>query len=142
MVNREPAVEGFDGLLGLEVIELSDERARGRVVVRGELTQGAGAVHGGVYAAVAEAIASIGAAVAARTLDPEAGVVGLDNHTSFLRAARAGTEIVAEARPRLAGRRTQSWDVTMRDPDGRELAVSRVRLLVAPLAGLPHGRSP
>jgi uncharacterized protein (TIGR00369 family) len=80
--------------------------------------------------------------VNARTRDPAAGVVGLDNHTSFLRAARAGTEILAEALPRHAGRRTQSWDVTMRDPDGRELAVSRVRLLVQPLADLPHGRFP
>ena len=91
---------------------------------------------------IAEALASIGAAVSARALDPEAGVVGLDNHTTFLRAARAGTEILAEARPLHAGRRTQTWDVTMRDPDGRELAVSRVRLLVWALSALPHGRFP
>ena len=101
-----------------------------------------GIVHGGVYAAIAEAIASIGAAVSARALDPDLGVVGLDNHTSFLRAARAGTEIAAQAVPRHAGRRTQSWDVTMRDPDGRELAVSRVRLLVQPRVNLPSGGAP
>jgi 1,4-dihydroxy-2-naphthoyl-CoA hydrolase len=124
------------------VDEITPVRVHARLTVEERHLQPYGIVHGGVYAAVAEAIASIGAAVSARTLDPESGVVGLDNHTSFLRAARAGTEILAEARPRHAGRRTQSWDVTMRDPDGRELAVSRVRLLVAPLSGLPHGRFP
>jgi uncharacterized protein (TIGR00369 family) len=98
-----------------------------------------GIVHGGVYAAIAEAIASIGASVNASGRVPGSAVVGLDNHTTFIRATRLGTEIRAEALPRQAGRRTQSWDVSMRDPEGRELAVSRVRLLVQPLADLPHG---
>jgi 1,4-dihydroxy-2-naphthoyl-CoA hydrolase len=98
-----------------------------------------GIVHGGVYAAIGEAIASIGAAVNAISREPGMGVVGLDNHTSFLRAATAGTEIVAVALPRHAGRRTQSWEVVMRDGAGRDLAISLVRLLVQPSSHLPGG---
>ena len=124
------------------VDEITPVRVHARLTVGEHHLQPYGIVHGGVYAAIAEALASIGAAVSARALDPEAGVVGLDNHTTFLRAARAGTEILAEARPRHAGRRTHTWDVTMRDPDQRELAVSRVRLLVWALSALPHGRFP
>lgn len=121
------------------VDEISPTRVTARLLVDERHLQPFGIVHGGVYAAVAEAIASIGASVNASSRVPGSSVVGLDNHTSFLRAARLGTEILAEALPRQAGRRTQSWDVTMRDPDHRELAVSRVRLLVQPLSDLPHG---
>jgi 1,4-dihydroxy-2-naphthoyl-CoA hydrolase len=121
------------------VDEITPTRVIARLAVDERHLQPYGIVHGGVYAAVAEAIASIGAAVSASSRDPEAGVVGLDNHTSFLRAAGAGTEIVAEAQPRHAGRRTQSWAVIMRDGSGRELATSTVRLLVQPLRDLPGG---
>jgi uncharacterized protein (TIGR00369 family) len=77
--------------------------------------------------------------VNAASKTPGAAVVGLDNLTTFIRATRLGTEIHAEATPRQAGRRTQSWDVSMRDPEGHELAVSRIRLLVQPISDLPHG---
>jgi uncharacterized protein (TIGR00369 family) len=119
--------------------EISPTRVTARLTVDEHHLQPFGIVHGGVYAAIAEAIASIGASVNASSRVPGTAVVGLDNHTSFLRATRMGTVIHAEALPRQAGRRTQSWDVTMRDPDGRELAVSRVRLLVQPMSDLPHG---
>jgi len=110
-----------------------------RLTVDGRHLQPFGIVHGGVYAAIAEAIASIGAGMNPHARVPGSSVVGLDNHTSFLRATRAGAVILAEAIPRQAGRRTQSWDVSMRDAEGREVAISRVRLLVQPLADLPHG---
>lgn len=126
-------------MLGLVVEEITPTRVTCRMPVTEHHLQPFGIVHGGVYAAIAEAIASIGASVNASSKVPGSAVVGLDNHTTFIRATRIGTTIHAEAVPRQAGRRTQSWDVSMRDPDGRELAVSRVRLLVQPLADLPHG---
>jgi len=121
------------------VDEVSADRVLAHLTVEEHHLQPFGIVHGGVYAAIAEAIASIGATVNAAAKVPGSAVVGLDNHTTFIRAAGLGTEIRAEATPRQAGRRTQSWDVSMRDPDGREIAVSRVRLLVQPLGDLPHG---
>jgi uncharacterized protein (TIGR00369 family) len=130
---------GLNHVLGLEVDEITPTRVTARLTVDERHLQPMGIVHGGVYAAIAEAIASIGAVCNAASRFPGSGVVGLDNHTSFLRATRAGTEIRAEAVPRQAGRRTQSWDVTMRDPEGREVAISRVRLLVQPLTDLPSG---
>ena len=56
--------QGFDGLYGLELTELTDERVRGRVAVSDEIKQPAGLVHGGVYAAIAESLASYGTASA------------------------------------------------------------------------------
>ena len=70
-INKVPRVQidvpfryehGFDDLYGLEFTEVSDELVRGEVVVRDELKQPAGLVHGGVYASIAESLASIGTA--------------------------------------------------------------------------------
>lgn len=122
-------VVGMVRLIGLELDEVGPARVTAHLQVGEEHLQPYGLVHGGVYATIAETLASIGAALAARQAGL-AGVVGLENHTSFLRMARAGERIEAEAIPRHAGRRVHSWAVSIRAAsDARELAVSSVRLL-------------
>jgi 1,4-dihydroxy-2-naphthoyl-CoA hydrolase len=119
--------QGFDGLYGLELTELSDEIARGRVTVRDELKQPAGLVHGGVYAAVAESLASFGTAV---SVIPEGKLaMGLSNQTSFLRPVTDGT-IEAVAVRRHRGRTTWVWEVEMSDDRGRLCVLSRVTIAV------------
>ena len=56
-----PAAEAspFDGHYGLEIEEASHELVRGRVLVRDHHKQPTGVVHGGVYASIAEALASL-----------------------------------------------------------------------------------
>ena len=83
-----------------------------------------GIVHGGVYAAIAETLASMGTAVggARRTA---ALPLGMANNTSFLRPVTAGT-IHATATAFHRGRTSWIWDVEMRDDDGRLCATSRV----------------
>jgi 1,4-dihydroxy-2-naphthoyl-CoA hydrolase len=56
-------------------------------------------------------------------------VVGLENHTSFVRAVRDGT-LRATATPITRGRRSQLWEVVVRDAGGKTVATGRVRLLV------------
>ena len=122
---------GLDAVLGVQWEEMSPTRVRARLVIDERHLQPYGIVHGGVYAAVAESTASIGAALSAQRFDPASGAVGLENHTTFLRAVGAGTEVVIEATPLHAGRRTQAWQVSVREAvSGRELATSRVRLMV------------
>jgi uncharacterized protein (TIGR00369 family) len=122
---------GFIGLLGLQFDEITSTRVTAHLEIGEQHLQPYGLVHGGVYAAVAESLASVGATVAAGTEGSGRGAVGLENHTSFLRTARAGQRVDAEATVRHAGRRVHQWEVTMRDAeDGRELATSRVRLLL------------
>lgn len=117
---------GFDGLLGLEILELSDRAARGRVVVREELKQPLGLVHGGVYAAIAESIASVATAVAVM---PDAEAVGLSNQTSFLRPITGGA-IHAAANRRHRGRTTWVWEVEMSDDEGRLCVLTRMTVAV------------
>lgn len=119
----------FDELYGLEVDELGDGVARGHVVVRDELKQPAGLVHGGVYAAMAEALASAGTFVVVN--DDGNVAMGMSNHTTFLRPVTQGTvQAVAHARHR--GRRTWVWDVELTDDRDRPIALSRVTIAVRP----------
>ena len=105
-------------------------RVVARMRVKPQHLQPYGIIHGGVHCALAEMAASTGAAMSAMQRDPTMGAVGLENHTTFLRAAGEGAMLVAEATPLHAGRRTQSWQVEIRDETtGRLVARSTVRLL-------------
>jgi 1,4-dihydroxy-2-naphthoyl-CoA hydrolase len=121
------ALPGFDGLLGLEILTLSDELVTARVPVRDELKQPAGLVHGGVFASIAESIASFATWYAVR--EDGYSAQGLSNQTSFLRPILDGT-IHAAARRRHRGRTTWVWEVDISDDDGRLCALVRMTIAV------------
>jgi 1,4-dihydroxy-2-naphthoyl-CoA hydrolase len=85
-----------------------------------------GIVHGGVHAGLIETVASVGAGIVA--VPRGQTVVGLENHTTFVRAARSG-RLRVTATPLSRGRTTQIWEATVRDDQERVLATGRVRLL-------------
>ena len=86
-----------------------------------------GIVHGGVYCAIVEAACSIGAALYAYTRD-QGGAVGIENHTSFLKAVRTG-HVTAIARPSSRGRRLQMWICECRNEQDELLATGTVRMM-------------
>lgn len=125
-----PLDRSFDALYGLEVLEIDEQRVRAQVVVRDELKQPMGLVHGGVLAAIAESITSL---ATFRAVFPEgSSAQGLSNHSSFLRPIREGT-IHAEARRRHRGRTTWVWDVDISDDQGRLCAIVRMTVAVRAL---------
>jgi 1,4-dihydroxy-2-naphthoyl-CoA hydrolase len=121
---------GFDGLYGLELTELSDRLAGARVEVRDELKQQFGLVHGGVFAAIAESLASIATVVAVAASGRTA--VGLSNQTSFLRPITDGT-IHARAERKHAGRTTWVWEVEISDDEGRLCVLTRMTVAIREL---------
>lgn len=118
---------GFDGLYGLEIIELTPERGRAQVPIRDELKQPFGLVHGGVYAAIAESLASLCTGIAVFPEGKQAS--GLSNQTSFLRPMLEGT-IHAEAVRKHAGRTTWVWEVEQSDDQGRLCVLTRMTIAV------------
>jgi uncharacterized protein (TIGR00369 family) len=78
-----------------------------------------GIVHGGVPCGVIETLAFIGAALVAMPRGQR--VVGLENHTSFIRAVRTG-KLHAAARPVTQGRKTQVWEGWIRYDEGEIVA--------------------
>jgi uncharacterized protein (TIGR00369 family) len=118
---------GFDALYGLEVTEASSSELRGRVEVRDELKQPGGLVHGGVYAAISESLASLGTMIGVHGDGKVA--VGLSNQTSFLRPIIAGV-IHAHAVRKHAGRTTWVWEVEIVDDAGRLCVLTRMTVAV------------
>jgi len=124
---REAFAQGFDRLYGLELLAYSDEAVHAQVTVRDELKQPMGLVHGGVYAAIAESIASF--ATFAAVADDGNVATGLANATSFLRPITAGV-IHALAERKHRGRTTWVWDVSFTDDAERLCALTRMTIAV------------
>ena len=122
-----PLDRTFDALYGLDVEAVGEEEARATVPVRDAIKQPMGLVHGGVFAAVAEALASMATALAVAADGKQA--MGLSNATSFMRPITEGT-VHAVARRIHRGRTTWVWDVDITDDDGRRCAVTRMTIAV------------
>jgi uncharacterized protein (TIGR00369 family) len=99
----------------------------GHLPVTLKVCQPMGLVHGGVYAAVAESLASIGTGYAVMAEGKAA--MGMSNNTTFMRPATEGT-IHGVATAIHRGRTTWVWDVEIRNDDGKMCAVSRVTIAV------------
>jgi len=120
--------DAFDATIGFVVDPTSEiGHLTGTLPVRPRVCQPFGIVHGGVYAAIAETLASQGTANAVRS---EGRVpLGMSNNTSFLRPVSQGS-VHGEATAIHRGRTSWVWDVQMRDDEGRLCATSRVTIAV------------
>lgn len=128
-----PMDRSFDALYGLEVLEPAPEDGpdtmRGRVAIREELRQQTGLLHGGVLAAVAEALASWGTWRGAATAG--IAVMGMSNETSFLRSFSDG-HVHALATAVHRGRTRWLWETRFSDDAGQLCAVSLVNIAIRP----------
>ena len=132
--------DGWMGAMGVKIVSATADEVVAEVEVGPVHLQAYGIVHGGLHAGLIESIASIGAALHAMPMGRS--VVGLENHTSFLRAVRSG-KLRAVARPLSRGRKSQVWEGSVYDDQGRLAASGRVRLLAlspeSQLAGAKAG---
>jgi len=119
--------ETLDTVLGFEVLEHGDGFVTGQVPVTDRIKQALGLVHGGVYAALAEGLCSLGTFLAHH--DKGLVVSGQQNDTSFLRPITEGT-VRAECRARHRGRTTWVWECEFTNDDGKLCALSRVTIAV------------
>jgi 1,4-dihydroxy-2-naphthoyl-CoA hydrolase len=133
-LNASPS--GWNQAMGIHFVSATADEVVAEMEIAEHHRQPYGIVHGGVHSGLIEAVTSVGAALAA--LARSQSVVGLENHTSFLNAVREG-KLRATAQPLMRGRRTQIWEATVTDAEGRSVATGRVRFLAleagASLAG-------
>jgi uncharacterized protein (TIGR00369 family) len=121
-----PPVTGWDRTMGLRIVRASRDEVVAEYDVDARHHQPYGIVHGGVHCTAVETVCSTGAGLDATARGQS--VVGVENHTSFVRAVRAGT-VTVRATPITRGRRSQLWEAVARDADGRVVSTGRVRLL-------------
>jgi 1,4-dihydroxy-2-naphthoyl-CoA hydrolase len=113
-------------LLDIEFDEITSTRVSGSVGADERHHQPWGIVHGGLYTAVIETFATVGAFEAVNDRDQRA--VGVSNATDFLRPYRTGRPQVL-AVPIQQGRTQQLWQVEIRRPeDDKLIARGQVRL--------------
>jgi 1,4-dihydroxy-2-naphthoyl-CoA hydrolase len=125
MVDLDGIVDsGLNKTLGLRLDEVGPDRVVMSWTVGPQHLQPYGIVHGGVYCSVVESSASIAAAM---WFGDRGQVVGVANHTNFLRSAREGT-LTATATPIHRGRSQQLWLVEITDDEQRAVARGEVRL--------------
>ncbi|MFT3923569.1 MAG: PaaI family thioesterase [Myxococcales bacterium] len=119
-----PAPGGFNQALNLKFLSADANEVVAELPISPQHHQPMGIVHGGVYCAMVETVCSVGGHLASGGMM----VVGVDNHTSFLKAQRAGT-LRATARALVRGRRTQLWEANIVNLEGELVATGRVRLI-------------
>lgn len=128
----------FPGDLGVEPLEIEDQRAVGRLLVDQRHLHPGGYVHGGVWAAVADSVA---AWATWRNIRPGHGFTTIELKQNVFSAALPGDELIATAQPLHVGRSTAVIEVRIekRPGDGGEsrLAASFVvtQFVLAPRDG-------
>lgn len=132
-MSADQPAPGFVDTLAFTTSESTGTRVTGSAELGPEQHTPWGVVHGGVYCAIVESAASIGASNAVREQGQFS--VGVNNSTDFIRSMTAGrVDVVAE--PVQQGRTQQLWQVTLtRAEDGKLVAQGRVRLQNVPLPG-------
>lgn len=122
-----PVADSFEGFLGLEWLAFDEASARVRFPVRAALRQPLGLLHGGIYSAVAETVASV---VTAHAVAPNHQTAsGMNNCANFLRPITQGTlEVVARRVSAEPGEWV--WTHDFSDASGRLCAVVTVTVAV------------
>ena len=107
-------------LLGIRVVEATNERVVAELTIRDDLTTVGGSLHGGTLMAFAD---TIGATATMLNLPAGAGTTTMESKTNFFAGARAGV-VRAETTPLHRGKRTMVWQTRVTDDNGRLLSLT------------------
>ena len=100
--------DSFPGHLGIDPLEIEDDRARGRIVVDRRHLHPGGYVHGGAWTALGDTVA---AWVTFRNIPPGHDFTTIELKLNVFGSGLPGDEIVAEATPLHVGRSTDVVEV-------------------------------
>lgn len=120
----------FPGLLGVKVTTATPERVVAELSVRDDLCTVPGICHGGVLMAFADTLGAVGTVL---NLPDGAGTTTIESKTNFFGPGVAGTTLAAECLPLHRGRRTHTWQTSIRSPEGKLLAqVTQTQMVLTP----------
>lgn len=109
--------------LGIEFTRLGDDFLEAKMPVDERTCQPAGLLHGGASVALAETLGSVAAYLCFD--DPSAQVVGIEISASHLNPIRSGW-VIGLVKPLKIGRRTQVWEIQIRDETDKPICISRL----------------
>jgi 1,4-dihydroxy-2-naphthoyl-CoA hydrolase len=127
----ELARQPFPHLMGVEIVEATKERVRGKLVVRPDLCTSGQTIHGGAIMAFADMLGATGAFL---NLPEGAGTTTIESKTNFIGPAREGSIVVGEATPIHIGRRSSVWQTRITTEAGKLVAVvTQTQFVLEPL---------
>ena len=117
----------FPGHIGVEIDSVADGVVRGRMQLADHHLAPNGYLHAAAVIGLADTACGYGSILSL----PEGGIgfTTIELKTNFVRSVKEGT-ITCEATLVHGGRTTQIWDATVRDPDGRAMALFRCTQLI------------
>jgi uncharacterized protein (TIGR00369 family) len=110
----------FPKVLGIRMLEASQERVRAELTVTPEICTTGNTLHGGAIMTLADFLGASGTFL---NLPRDAGTTTLESKTNFIGAARVGDTITAVCEPVHRGKSTQVWRTTISHSDGRLVAI-------------------
>lgn len=116
-------------MLGVEFVSVETTRVVGRLVVRPEMGNGNGVLHGGAFMAFADHVGAIGAVV---NLPKGARTATIESKTNFFLPGKIGDTLTAESLPLHIGRKTMVWQTRITGGDGRLAAMVTQTQIVMP----------
>jgi 1,4-dihydroxy-2-naphthoyl-CoA hydrolase len=119
----------FGRLLGMKLIEVSPDRVVTELVVREELTNRNGGLHGGAVMALAD---NLGGTATFLNLPAGASTTTIESKTNFFAACPLGETVRTETTPLHRGRTTMVWQTRITRADGRLAALVIQTQLVLP----------
>lgn len=114
------AQPAFSRFLGIDLISYSRDRIDAALVVREEMANRNGLLHGGAIMAFAD---NLGGTAASLNLPEGAMTTTVESKTNFLRPVPIGHRANAVCVPLHRGRTTSVWQTSVHDEDGRLAAV-------------------
>jgi 1,4-dihydroxy-2-naphthoyl-CoA hydrolase len=118
----------FSRLLGTKIVEVSRDRVVAEVVVREDLTNRNGGLHGGAVMAIAD---NLGGTATFINLPAGAGTTTIESKTNFFAAIPLGDTLRAECTALHRGRTTMVWQTRITRSDGRLAAlVTQTQLII------------
>ena len=121
MTTLEPDMTPFSRALGLNMISNEKDRVAAELVVSEALCTTGRIMHGGAVMAVADSLGAIGAFL--NLPEGHKTTTTIESKTNFLRAAPRDSKVVAECLPLHVGRRMSVWQTTLRNEEGKSIAV-------------------
>jgi uncharacterized protein (TIGR00369 family) len=123
----------FSRLMGAKIVEVTRDIVVAELVVREDLTNRNGALHGGAVMAVAD---NLGGTATFMNLPEGAGTTTIESKANFFAAVALGDTIRAECTPLHRGRTTMVWQTRITRGDGKLAAiVTQTQLITMPRGG-------
>ena len=114
------AEQPFPKLMGVEVVEATKDRVKGRIRVKPEICTASHIMHGGAIMAFADTLGAVGTIL---NLPEGAGTTTIESKTNFVAPAPLGSRITGETTPVHRGRRTMIWQTRITTAEGRLVAL-------------------